>query len=215
MQKLLIRDFSLQAHTEFERPISAGQAELTTRADKMLEAFPYVLRTEDISILSEKKPYDYRLVFRMFNGSADVTFASKSVISSFRDGKTAQALSLVSKSVDAIYKIMVNRPIQFNQLTFAVHAQFDPPETYKEYMAKFVSTERGYLSGGKIVQADARDFKGELRFSTERSVGFENSLFVNVQFLTQEPLTSEMLDKMAKRFAEIASFEELELVFPQ
>jgi len=70
MQKLLIRDFSLQAHTEFERPISAGQAELTARADKMLEAFPYVLRTEDISILSEKKPYDYRFVFKLFNGPA-------------------------------------------------------------------------------------------------------------------------------------------------
>lgn len=215
MQKLLIKDFSLQAHIEFERPISEAQAELSARADKMLESFPYVLRTEDISVQSERKPFDYRLVFRLFNGSADVTVGCKNVISNFRDGRTAQALDLVSKSVDAIYKIMVNRPIQFNQLTFGVHAQFDPPESYKEYMMKFVDAERGYLSGGKIVQADAREFKGELRFSSERSVVFENSLYVNVQFLTQEPFTPELSEKMAKRFAEIAGLEGIELAFPQ
>ena len=215
MQKLLIKDFSLQAYTEFARPIPEGQAELPILADKMLEAFPYVLRPEDVSVLSDTKLYDYRLVFKLFNGSADATLASKSAISNFRDGRTAQALSLVSKSVDAIYKIMVNRPIQFNQLTFAVHAEFDPPEVYKDYMAKFIDTERGYLSGGKIVQADARDFKGELRFSAEKSSVVEKGLYVNVQFLTQEPLTSELSDKMAKRFTEIASFEGFEILFPQ
>jgi hypothetical protein len=102
MQKLLIKEFALQAHTEFERPISAGQAELPALADKMLVAFPYVLRAEDISMLSETKLYDYRLMFKLFNGSADVNLTCKNVISSFRDGRTAQALSLVSKSVDEI-----------------------------------------------------------------------------------------------------------------
>src|SRR5258708_2012514 len=146
MQKLLIKEFALQAHTEFERPISAGQAELPALADKMLATFPYVLRVEDISVLSETKLYDYSLAFKLFSGSADVTLTSKNVISNFRDGRTAQALSLVEKSVGEIYKIMVNRSIQFNQLTFAVHAQFDPPEAYKDYIAKFIDAERGYLS---------------------------------------------------------------------
>ncbi len=215
MQKLLIREFSFQAYTEFSRPIPEGQAELAALADKMLAAFPYVLRPEDVSVFSDTKLYGYRLVFKLFNGSADTTLTSKSAISNFRDGRTAQALSLVSKSVDAIYKIMVNRPIQFNQLTFAVHAQFDPPDAYKDYMAKFIDTERGYFSGGKIVQADARDFKGELRFSTEKSSAVENGLYVSVQFLTHEPFTSELSDKMGKRFAEIASFEGFDIAFPQ
>jgi len=109
----------------------------------------------------------------------------------------------------------VNRPIQFNQLTFTVHAEFGSPEAYKDYTAKFIDTERGYLSGGKIVQADARDFKGELRFSTEKSSVVENGLYVSVQFLTHEPFTSELSDKMGKRFTEIASFEGFEIAFPQ
>lgn len=215
MQKLLIKDFSLQIHTEFERPISEGQADLPALADKMLVAFPYVLRAEDISVLSETRLYDYRLLFKLFNGSADVTLTSKHFIANFRDGRTSQALRLVFKSVDAIYSVMANRPIQFNQLTFTLHAQFDPPETYKDYMATFVNTERGYLSGGRIVRADARDFKGELRFGTEKSLVVENGLYVSVQFLTQEPFASGLSDKMEKRFTEIAGFEGFEIVFPQ
>ena len=116
MQKLLIKDFSLQAHTELERPVSEGQAELPAIADKMLTAFPYVLRAEDVSVFSETKLYDYRLAFKLFNGSADVILTSKNVISHFRDGRTAQALSLVAKSIATIYQITANRPIQFNQI---------------------------------------------------------------------------------------------------
>jgi len=36
-----------------------------------------------------------------------------------------------------------------------------------------------------------------------------------VQFLTHEPFTSELSDKMGKRFTEIASFEGFEIAFPQ
>ena len=215
MQKLLIRDFSLQVHTEFERPAPESQVDLTAIADKLVAAFPYVLRTEDVSITSEKRPYDYRLLCKLFNGSADVTFASKNVILNFRDGRTGQALSLVAKSVEAICKIVAHRTIEFNQLTFAFHAQFESLERYTEHMAKFTDVDRGYLSGGRIVRAEARVLKGELRFSTEKSLVFDNGIFVNVQFLTQEALTNESLDQMAKRFSEIAGYEGFEFSFPQ
>jgi hypothetical protein len=99
MQKLLIKDFSLQVHTEFERPVPDTQVDLTAIADKLVAAFPYVLRTEDVSITSEKRPFDYRLLCKLFNGSADLTFASKNVISNFRDGRTGQALDLSSPRV--------------------------------------------------------------------------------------------------------------------
>ena len=215
MQKLLIKDFSLQVLTEFERPIPENQMDLTAIADKLVAAFPYVLRTEDVSITSEKRPYDYRLLCKLFNGSADVALTSKNAISSFRDGRTEQALKLVGKSVEAIYNIVALRKIQFNQLTFAFHAQFESLERYTEHMAKFTDADRGYLSGGRIVQADARVLKGEVRFSSEKSLLFDNGIFVNVQFLTQDALTTETLDKMAKRFSEIAGYEGLEFAFAQ
>lgn len=215
MQKLVIKEFSLQAHTEFERPVSEQQAGLSVIADSMLVAFPYALRAEDVTLFSETKLYDYRLVFRLFNGSADVTLTSRNLISNFRDGRTSLALNLVAKSVEKIYQTVAIRPIQFNQLTFSTHAQFESPEAYNAFMTQFVSMERGYLSGGKIVQADAREFKGELRFTTEKSVLIENGLFVFAQFLTKEPITGDLSEKMAKRFAEIAGFEGIELNFPE
>lgn len=215
MQKLAINDFSLQVHTEFERPVPESQVDLTAIADKLVAAFPYVLRTEDISITSEKKPFGYRLECKLFNGSADVTFGSKNVILSFRDGRTDQALRLVAKSVEAMFRITVERPIQFNQLTFNFHAQFESADSHAEHIAKFANADRGYLSGGRIVQAEIRNLKGELRLSTEKSVVLENGIFVNAQFLTDEALTGESLDQMAKRFTEIAAFEGFEFNFPK
>ena len=215
MQKLLINNFSLQVHTEFERPIPEDQANLTTIADKMVEAFPYVLRTDDISIDSDKKPYGYRLLCKLFSGSAEVALASKSIVSSFRDGRTDQALRLVAKSVETIYRIVVEHPVQFNQLTFAFHAQFESAESYAEYMVRFADPDKGYLSGGRILQGEARTLKGEVRFSTEKSSTQDNAIFVSTQFLTQEAITNESLDQMAKRFVEIAAYEGLEFNFPK
>ena len=215
MQKLLINDFSLQVHTEFERPIPDNQVDLTAIADRLVGAFPFVLRTEDISITSEKKPFGYRLACMLFNGSADVTFSSKNVISSFRDGRTDHALRLVAKSIEAMYRITVERPIRFNQLTFNFHAQFESADKYAEHIAKFANPDRGYLSGGRIVQAEMRTLKGELRLSTEKSVVLENGIFVNVQFLTDEALTGQSLDQMAKRSTEIAAYEGFEFNFPK
>jgi hypothetical protein len=214
MQKLLINDFSLQVLTELEQSVPEGKVDLTDIAEKLVAAFPYVLRPEDVSINRNRRPYDYRLLCKLFNGSADVSFASKTVISNFRDGRTGQALNLVAKSVEAIYKIVVLRPVQFNQLTFLCHAQFESADKYKDHMAKYVDVNRGYLSGGRIVQAEGRVFKGEMRLSTEKSLGFENSLFINAQFVTQEALTNEAFEQMAKRFNEIAGYEGFEFSFP-
>lgn len=215
MKKLVIREFSLQAQTEFERHIPEEQAELSALADRMLSAFPYVIRAEDILLFSETKLYDYRLAFKLFNGSADATLSSKNIALHFRDGRTEQALTLVSKSIDQIYKIFVNRPTLVNQLTFSAQAQFDSPEAYSEYMAQFTKADLGYLSGGKIIQAEARNLSGELRLLTEKSAMFENGLFLSVQFYTKEGLTSELMEMMAKRFIEVAGYEGIELAFPK
>ena len=209
MNKLLIREFSFQAQTEFERHVSQGQADLPLLADKMLSQFPYALRPEDILLLSDAKLYDYRLGFKLFNGSADVTVTSKNVIMNFRDGRTEPALKLVSNSTDQIYKIIASRAILYNQVVFSAHAQFETPQAYAEYMAKYANPSHGYLSGGIIVQAESRSLNGELRFSTEKSAAIENGLFITVQFFTSEALTLEVMEKMAKRFVEVAGFENL------
>jgi hypothetical protein len=213
MNKLLIREFSFQAQTEFERHVSEDQADLPLLADKMLAKFPYALRPDDIRLLSEAKLYDYRLVFKLFNGSADVTVTSKNVIMNFRDGRTEPALKLVSSSTDQIYKITASRAILYNQVVFSAHAQFETPEAYGEYMAKHANPGHGYLSGGIIIQAESRSLKGELRFSTEKSAATENGLFITAQFFTPEALTAEVMEKMAKRFIEVAGFENIVLAF--
>ena len=215
MQKLLIKDFSLQSLSEFERPVSDGRNTFPALADRMLEAFSFALRPEDVSVLGGANLYDHRMVFKMFNGSADVTLGSKSVITNFRDGRTQQALAFVAKSVDSIYSILVNRPVRTNQLTFAVHVEFDSTQSFTNYMAAFVDTKEGHTSGGRIIQAEGRHFNGEVRFSFEKSLLLENGLYVNAQFFTKDPLGGDMPEKMEKRFTEITQHEGFEIAFPE
>lgn len=208
--KLQIKDFSVQTHTEFQQAISERQADLPSIAEKMMENFGYVLRPEDISRFSDGGFYDYRLTFKMFNGSADMVLTSKNVVASFRDGQTTRAMEIVGKSIEAICKITVTRQIQYNQLNFVAHAEFESPEAYQAYMGPFVNAEAGYLSGGKIIQAEAGKFKGELRLSIEKSIRFENAIYVLAQFFTAELFSEDLFRKMAERFNDVAAVEGLE-----
>ena len=212
--KLQIKDFSVQTQTEFQQAISERQADLPSIAEKMVEHFGYVLRPKDVSLSSDRGFYDYRLSFKMFNGAADMVLTSTNVVTNFRDGQTNQALAIVGKSIETIYRIAVTRQIQVNQLNYAVHAEFDSAEAYQAHMAPFVSAKTGYLSGGKIIQAETGKFKGEFRLSIEKSIRFENAIYALAQFVTEEPFSDDLFRKMAERFNEITSVEGLNIELP-
>src|SRR5258706_12745651 len=86
MQKLLIKDFSLQTYSQFRLPVSERQADLPGMADKVLQGFSYVLHVEDVRLASARGLYDYQLNFRMFGGSVEGLFTSKVVTTTFRAG---------------------------------------------------------------------------------------------------------------------------------
>jgi hypothetical protein len=211
MHKLQIKEFTVQAHSDFQRPLFVREAEIHKLADQMLAAFPHFLRMEDIDLFAGKPPYGYQLIFKMLRGSADVVVTSKTVTSTFRDGRSFEAAQLVSQCIDAIYKIAVTRPIVINRLLFGAHAEFESPEAFEIYMAGFKTPDEGYLSGGKILRSTSTELKGEMRYSTEGSLGYKNSIYVTADFFTPEELTTALLDKMSARFNEVSAFEGLEI----
>ncbi len=71
-------------------------------------------------------------------------------------------------------------------------------------MGKLADRARGYTAGGVTLHSSSNPFKGELRFSTDKSLVYPNALFVSCEVLTEEGFTSELLDKIAARFAEVA-----------
>lgn len=214
MDNLQLKEFSLQTHAEFKQALTESKADLPAVAENFLTAFAGVMRTEDISLHSGDGLFSYRLTLRMFNGSADVVVSSKSVSASFRDGRSTQALNTVGKCIEWIWQIAVARPVNHQHLTFSAHAQFESQGAYERYMARYVDPSKGYLSGGKVIQASGREFEGELRFAVEKSVVFDNSIFVQCQFTTLATFNGGLLEKFAKRFGEITRHEGLELIIP-
>ena len=215
MHKLLIKDFSLQVHTDFECALSEPHADLPGLANSMLSKFaPQALKPEDVTLSSDKKLYDYRLQFKLFGGSVDVAFTSQAMDANFRNISTAETANYIFQIVGQIWELAIPRPILINQISFFVHAQFDQPESFAAYMSPFINAERGHTSGGKIIWATTQDFSGELRFAVEKSLGIERGIFISAQFRTKEHLTADLLGKMAKQSNEALFFDGLEIIFP-
>lgn len=210
MFALSIKDFAINTEHVFGRAVPFELAEFTSFSEAMLKSFGLALLAKDIALDQGDRLYNYRLAFGMFNGSADVGLTSAGLTTAFRNGRNKKALQLIGKSLAAIETLVQKYQIQFRRLTFAAHAEFQKPEEFEVHMGRIADKTRGYSAGGIILHTSSNPFKGELRFSTDKSLVYEKALFVSCEILTGEVFSTDALNKISTRFAEVAKDVELE-----
>ena len=211
MFALSIRDFGVNTEHVFARVVPFEQAEFVSFSETMLKSFSSALLPKDIALDQGDRLFNYRLTFGMFNGSVDVGLTSAGLTTAFRNGRNKKALELIGNSLIAIDTLVQRYQIQFRRLTFAAHAQFQKAEEFEAHMGRLADKTRGYSAGGVILHSSKNPFKGELRFSTDKSLVYENALFVSCEFFVSEVFSKDALSKIAKRFAEVAKDAELDV----
>lgn len=211
MFALSIKEFGINTEHVFARPVPFERADFLSLSEAMLKSFSLALLPKDILLDQGDRLFNYRLTFGLFDGSADATLTSAGLATAFRNGRNRKALDLVGNCLVAIDAVIQRHQIDFRRLTFAAHAQFSSAEEFNAQMAEIADISRGYSAGGVILRSSKNPFTGELRFSTDKSLVYENALFVGCEFLVKDVFSGDLLKKMAERFAEVATDADLKV----
>lgn len=211
MFTLLVKDFAVNTEFVFGRAVPFDRAECVSFSEAMLKTFELGLVAKDIVLEQGDSLYNYRLTFRMFSGSSDITLTSTGVTTVFSNGQNKKVLRLIGGSVAAIETLLQKLPVQFRRLTFAAHADFRKPEEFDLHMGRVADKARGYSAGGIILHSSNNPFKGELRFTADKSFVYEKALFISCEVLTEDLLSNSLLNMIATRFDQVAKDIEIEL----
>ena len=211
MFALWIKDFGVNTEHVFTQAVPFDESEIASLSEAMLRAFSSTLLPKDITLDQGDRLFDYRLAFGIFNGSVDISVTSAGLTATFRNGRNKKALKLIADILAALEIVVQRHEILVRRLTFAAHARFQDPKEYEIHMGNIADKSRGYSAGGLILHTSKNPFKGDLRFSTDKSLVYEDSLFLSGEFLIEEPFSAETLSKMAERFAEVGKDVQLEI----
>ncbi len=195
MLSLSIIDFAINTEHVFSRAVPFEQMEFTSFSEAMLTAFGLGLLAKDISLDRGDGLYNYRLTFGMFNGSSDIVLTSAGLTVAFRNGRNKKALQFIGNSLTTIETSIQKSPVQFRRLTFAAHAEFHKSEEFEAHMGKIADKSRGYSAGGVTLHTSINPFKGELRFTTDKSLVYPQALFVSCEVLTEEAFFQRTLNQ--------------------
>jgi hypothetical protein len=199
-----MQEFSLATTYEYARPLSFSEAKLEEIARSICT--PPVGDTVnplDVVIQRQNPLFSYSLTVPLLNHGGQVVVNAQAIVISFRQGRDGEHLKLMAdltlKVLDAIKPSKAKRVM----ITFAAHAQLENAD-YSDYMSRFINSQAGVVSGGVVLAAEAPDCGGELRYTSERSLGYKDGLFFVATLNSTNELSQDLFDLMAKRFIAVA-----------
>lgn len=215
MFRVLIKDFEFNTEHVFAKAVPFEEFGFNGFCEAMLKAFGPALKAADISLDQGDRLYNYRLTFRMFNGSAEVILTSAGATAVFRNGRNKVALQTVATCVVALEMLLDRFTVQVRQAVLGVHATFEKEEEYASHMATVIPAKKGYSAAGVTLHCSANIFDGQLRLATDKSLAYDHGIFTTYQVMTAEKFSQELLGKLETRFEEIAQDVQLKFILTE
>jgi hypothetical protein len=214
MRHVRIQEFSLSTSIEYRRPVVLGDAKLDSVARALaLPPCGDFLNPADISITKQNELFSYSLSVPMFNEAASVAVNSQGVTVSFKQGRTKDHLELMRKLTLAALDIAKVEETKRSLVSFNAHAVFDPPSDFVGHMKRFTELAQNVVSGGLVLVVTLPEIDGELRYASEKSLVYPDSLFFAANAVCQRDLEPELFETLAARFEAAAALEEID--FPR
>jgi hypothetical protein len=203
-----VQDFSMSTSCEYSLPVSFGDAKLHEIAKAICaSAIGEYATVGEIRISKQDDLFAYSLFIPLFSGAASISLNAQSVTIGFKQGRTKAHLNLMNEYT--LKTMQLVQPPQTKRTTFsyAAHAVFDPPSGYAQYMARFADAAAGIISGGVMWTTDLPELRGELRYSTEKSLLFANGIFVSAGGAYASLPSNEVLKTLGKRLDTLSAHD--------
>jgi hypothetical protein len=222
MVQVKIIEFSVQAQADFQVPVPFDEAQLNQIAKTICQppVSHLVVAPREIALRRENALFKYDLSIPLLGGSAEIVINAQGASASFRQGRAKAHLKYIAESLVSILSASVRHPLRRLAATFSGHAVFDSPALYVDYMRQYTRGEPNVVSGGVVLTSSLQEWGGEVRYATEKSVAYDNALFVTCVGTTiRETISAEMVQaffkSLGERFEEIAKVNTLEFSFAQ
>lgn len=210
MRKLQIQEFALSTSVEYRLPILLNEANLAEKARALVASScgPF-LNPAEIALSKQNELFSYSLSVPLFNDSASLILNALGATISFKQGRTREHLDLMVKTSVAALEIAKAAEVKRSALAFTAHAVFDSQEEYLEHMKRFTSLGGGITSGGLVLVAAMPEIEGELRLVFEKSLLYENALFLASNAFCARNADASLYDVLAARLEAMAALGQL------
>lgn len=210
MRSVRIQEFSLSTAVEYRRPVVLGDAKLHDVAKTLaLPPCGEFLNPEDISFAKQNELFAYTLSAPMFNGAASIVINAQGITVSFKQGRTKDHLTLMMKLTLTALEAARVEEVKRCIISFNAHAVFDTPSDYVEHMKPFTGLAENVVSGGLVLVTHLPEINGELRYASEKSMGYANGLFFATNAVCQKDVTADLFEYLAGKFEGTAALEQI------
>jgi hypothetical protein len=208
MRLLQIQEFSLSAAVEYRRPVALSEAKLDSVAKGLVSppCGDYV-NPADISLAKKNELFSYTLSVPLFNGAASIVVNAQGITVSFKQGRTNDHLELMIRLILAALDAAKVEEVKRSLLNFTAHATFNASSDYMEHMKRFTELAPNVVSGGLVVVTQIPEIEGELRYASEKSLGYSDALFFAANTVCARDVTADLFTTLAQRFEAAAALD--------
>jgi len=193
---------------EYRRPVAYSEAKLNNVAAALaLPPTGDFLNPAEISLEKQNEIFSYAMSVPLFTGAASIVVNAQGITVSFKQGKTKDHLDLMIKLTLAALQTAKVEEVKRSLLYFTAHAIFDPPSDYVEHMKRFTELAPDVVSGGLVVVTRIPEIVGELRYASEKSLGYNDAVFFAANTVCARDVTADLFTMLAQRFEAAAALD--------
>lgn len=214
MLKLRVTDFTMAAHLDYVDAVPFLEAGLGDIAKGVCKSpLSTDIRSEEISLTNKDLLFNYQLSIPMFNRAGELTVTARRISAGFTQGRKSEHAKVMRECILEFAAVAARHPVGRTAFIYTAHAEFDPPNHYDDYMQRFRTEGSGVTYGGITLVGKLSKFEGEIRFSTDKSLFYNNALFVSSLSASHgNVLSAEFLEAAETEAVSIASTHGLELL---
>ena len=181
---------------------SVAKALISSRCGEFLNAV-------DISLTKQNELFSYTLSVPLFNGAASIVINSQGVTVLFKQGRTEGHLKLMIELTLEALKMAKVGEVKRSVISFTAHAMFNPPAGYAEHMKRFTQLAPTVVSGGLVMVTQIPEIDGELRYASEKSLAYNDALFIVSNSVCQRDVTAELFKTLEAKLQATAALEDV------
>jgi hypothetical protein len=201
MRTVQIQEFSLETAAEYPGPVACDEARLEEVA-KALCREPITgnnINPREVVLTKQNELFSYVLYIPVFNGAGSITVNAQRITIAFKQGRNKANLDLmVDYTINALSLARIHTTKR-TCFSLTAHASFDPASDYTEHMKRFTELAPNIVSGGYVLVSALPEVEGELRYTSEKSLAYENAIFLAANASTSKEASKELFTLMSNQ----------------
>ena len=210
------QNLSVSLEVVFSTPISFSPAKLSAVASALIEQFTgYGLKPSAISQNIGDQLFNYELAFSLFNNQGQFRLTGERLFANIQNARTDTDVKTLIDALVRVQKCLPPDTACRTNFQAVAHAAFANENDYSKFFAPFIDSSADIVDGGRLVFIKEASWPSKVRLSIERSIMFQNSVFITWWAEEAGMVDLEKIKEIADKFGKSLQKVGLEINFAQ